>query len=983
MFNPLINRLQTFLDECRPSADLRLRFFLIALAVCAAYYFSALFSFALRVPSTRSSIIWAPNAVLLAALLTTPPRTWWIWLVAALPAHLLAQARDAAPILLLLCPFFANVAQAVLSAVAMRRFTDPPHLLDRLRNMVVFILVAVLAVPAVVSFAAAFLFVMAGWEMDYWVVAFARLLNNIVTGLAVAPLCLAIAGGELAKLRRLEMRRYAEFATVLLCLAGSLSIVSAWQPTETIRFPIRLYAPLPFLIWAGVRFGPAGLSITLLMFACDSLADSISGHGLFTTGSPAGNVLALEASLGALSLPLMLLASLTQEWRRNEETLRESEARYRALATATSEMIWRADAHGEGCFLTSAWRELTGQSEEESRNSGWLNAVHPDDRKRCRRLWNDALANRHVYENELRVRGLDGNYRHFYIHAVPILLADGSVHEWVGAAKEITDRKRAEQTLLESEARFRNMAEHAPVMIWISDLTAGRTYVNQQWGDFTGVTGEQALGFQWLDSVHPEDRERVRAAFFAAHERQEAVRVEYRLRRHDGEYRWVINSATPRFSESGEFLGEIGSIIDIAERKQAEDALRESEERLALALEAGRMGVWDWDKRTNRLEWSSEHFNIIGLAPFSVEPTYQTWTEHVHPDDLPMAMADMDRAIAERRHYQSEYRVVLGDGSHRWVSARGEPIYNQAGECVRVMGVIVDTTERKRAELRLSIQYRVTRVLADSATLADGAAALVQTMCECFDWQAGEAWQVSPESDSLTFLDGYSSRQDLVGFGPGVRPFAFEIGLGLSMRILQSRDIVWTTDLAGSDSERATLARKAGLKFALGIPINCSGRPLAILTFFSQSSREPDAELLQILDSIAGQIGQIVERKQAQDALRASEGRNRAILESALDSIITVDHQGAVIEFNAAAEKTFGYNRSDAIGKKIGDLIVAPSLRDAHHRGLAKYLITGNGAVLDKRLEMTAMRAAGSEFPVELAITRIGLDGPAPRCRRS
>jgi PAS domain S-box-containing protein len=914
----------------------------------------------------------------LAALVVTPPRTWWIWLVGALPANLIAQSRDAAPLFLLICPFLANVAQAVLAAIGLRRLMDVPYRLESLREMSVFILVAVLAAPALVSFTAAWLFVAAGWETDYWLAAEARLLNNITTGLTVAPLCLAIAGGDLVSLRRFQLRRYVEFGILLIGLAVTISIAFAWQATETIKFPIRLYAPLPFLFWAAVRFRPAALSIALLIIAYDTISDSIAGQRIFAAGSGAANVLAVEASLGVLSLPLMLLAALMQERTRKEEALRESEARYRALVTASSEIVWRGNPRGEGLFVTAAWRELTGQSETESRKGGWLEAVHPDDRERCLRLWDQAVAQHHAYENELRVRASDGSYRHFYVHVVPIVSPDHGVREWVGAATDITDRKRAEHTLRESEARFRNMADHAPVMIWISDLTGAHTYVNKQWSDFTGIAGEDALGFGWLEAVHSGDRERTRATFLAAHERNEEVRMEYPLRRHDGEYRWVINSATPRFSQNGEFLGFIGSVIDIAERKRAEDSVRESEERLALALQAGKMGVWEWDTRTDRLEWSSEHFTIMGLVPFSEMPTYRTWAERVHPDDLQSARVAAERAIAQRGHYYSEYRIVLADQTYRWVSARGEPIYNHDGECVRVMGVIVDITDRKRAESRLHVQYRVTRVLSESASLPDAARAALQVICDCFDWHCGELWQVGSDPNGLTYLDGFSVSKDAAEFVSASRKFTFASGVGLPGRVWNSGSPAWITDI-GSDADfpRAALAKKAGLRSAFACPIKLSDRTLGVMAFFSRTTREPDAELLQIMESIGGQIGQFVERKQAEAALRASEERKRAIVESAFDSMITIDHQGRVVEFNAAAEKTFAYKRTDAIGKHVGEVIFPPALRDGQYRGLENHLVTGKGTVLDKRLEMTAMRADGSEFPIELAITRIRLD-PLP-----
>ena len=271
--------------------DYRIQLLLTALLIGIAYYVGALLSFVLRVPSTRSSIIWIPNAILLAAFIVTPVKRWWLWTLAAVPAHILAQARDAAPILVLCCPFFANIAQAGLAAFSLR------HLKRKLRSgstsfrdMGVYILVAVIAVPAVVSFTAAWLFVLAGWESDYWLAGQARWLANIVTGLTVAPLCLAIAERRPEQTFAAGLRRYVEFGTALLGLAATLAVASAWHAAETINFPVRLYAPLPFLLWAAVRFGPSGLAIALLAVAYDSISDSIFDHALNSTTSPAINV---------------------------------------------------------------------------------------------------------------------------------------------------------------------------------------------------------------------------------------------------------------------------------------------------------------------------------------------------------------------------------------------------------------------------------------------------------------------------------------------------------------------------------------------------------------------------------------------------------------------------------------------------------------------------------------------------------------------
>ncbi|QRK09371.1 PAS domain S-box protein [Archangium violaceum] len=139
---------------------------------------------------------------------------------------------------------------------------------------------------------------------------------------------------------------------------------------------------------------------------------------------------------------------------------------------------------------------------------------------------------------------------------------------------DISERKAAERALQESETRFRNMADHAPVMMRVTDARGETTYLNQQWYDFTGQTEATALGLGWLNALHPDDVASTQAVFLDAHTRRAAFQLDYRLRRVDGEYRWAIDAASPRFGPGGEFLGYIGSVIDITERRRREDLLR-------------------------------------------------------------------------------------------------------------------------------------------------------------------------------------------------------------------------------------------------------------------------------------------------------------------------------------------------------------------------------------------------------------------------
>ncbi len=168
----------------------------------------------------------------------------------------------------------------------------------------------------------------------------------------------------------------------------------------------------------------------------------------------------------------------------------------------------------------------------------------------------------------------DGTERPIDDSAAPIRDEKGNTAGAVLVFRDITARKRAADALRESEERFRNMADNAPVMIWVTDTLGRLTYLNTQWYHFTGTAPDQGLGPGWLERVHPDDRDQAEAVFRAAHGRREAFRREYRLRRHDGEYRWAIDTAVPRFGMGGEFLGCIGSVIDVADLKRAEQTTR-------------------------------------------------------------------------------------------------------------------------------------------------------------------------------------------------------------------------------------------------------------------------------------------------------------------------------------------------------------------------------------------------------------------------
>ena len=287
------------------------------------------------------------------------------------------------------------------------------------------------------------------------------------------------------------------------------------------------------------------------------------------------------------------------------------------------------------------------------------------------------------------------------------------------------------------------------------------------------------------------------------------------------------------------------------------------------------------------------------------------------------------------------------------------------------------SSSTRRAQQHLKIQYAVTRALASARSVAEAGPALLDGIGDGLGLEVAAIWIVDPESLLLTSSETWArSRSDSEAFLEATGTTILASGSGLPGRVFEDGVAVWITDIASEvDFVRASVAAQAGLRTGFGFPIRLADRVLGVIECFWAESVEPDRELLDVFAHAGSQIGLFMEREEAEREARRSEARKGAILESALDCVITIDHLGFVHEFNPAAERTFGYAKADAVGRELAELIVPPHLRDAHRRGIAHYLVTGEGPVLDRRIEIEAMRADGSLFPVELAISRVDLPG--------
>ncbi len=300
----------------------------------------------------------------------------------------------------------------------------------------------------------------------------------------------------------------------------------------------------------------------------------------------------------------------------------------------------------------------------------------------------------------------------------PVTDDDGSVTGIFCEGFDVTNAYRAETELRESEGRFRDVADAAPVLIWMSDASMGRTWFNRPWLEFTGRAMEDASADGWVEGVHPDDRSRYRESFERAFAAREALRIDYRLCRSGGDYRIIEESAVPRFADDGTFLGYIGAGIDVTESRGAEPALRESEARFRLMANAVPAIVWVIDA-TGRNEFFSEQWYDYTGAPRDETSAEKVSFDYVHPDDAERTLAALAEAQRTGNTFSVEHRIRSRTGEYRWFLVRGEPHRDSGdGKTLRWFGASVDIHARRQAEADLrelneTLEQRVIERTAD------------------------------------------------------------------------------------------------------------------------------------------------------------------------------------------------------------------------------------------------------------------------------
>ena len=359
------------------------------------------------------------------------------------------------------------------------------------------------------------------------------------------------------------------------------------------------------------------------------------------------------------------------------------------------------DTGGEIQYVNPAFTTMTGYTSQEA--VGQHTRILKSGQQPAsfyEALWKTICSGR-VWHGEIVNRRKDGSFYHEEMRISPVRDSAGEVVSYIAIKHDVTERKRAEDALHESEDRFQAMADSCPTMLWVTDAEGGAQFINRTYREFAGATCEQVEGGKWRLLVHPEDVHEYVGAFERAVREQKAFRAEARVRRADGEWRWLGSNAMPRLSPSGAFLGHVGLSSDITQRRLDEQALRNSEEKFRQLAENIRQVFWMMPPSADQMLYVSPVYEQVwGRSCESLYQNPMSWAEAIHGDDLERAHATFARQIQGER-VDSEYRIHTPAGHEKWIRDRAFPIRDSRGELIRIVGIAEEITEQKRHEEEL------------------------------------------------------------------------------------------------------------------------------------------------------------------------------------------------------------------------------------------------------------------------------------------
>ncbi len=583
--------------------------------------------------------------------------------------------------------------------------------------------------------------------------------------------------------------------------------------------------------------------------------------------------------------------------RREVALAQRSESLLRAIVEGTSDAVFAKDLNGRYLLANEATAKIIGKPVAEVLGRDDRELLEASDAGRIMANDRAVMADRKVvtFEELITIAGAEQTY---LATKAPLVNLNGMVAGIIGVSRDITERKTMEVALRDSEKRYRALADAIPQIVWTADPGGAVTHLNLKALEYTGLQMADLAGWSWERVIHPDDLAHAVAQWMLALQDGVPRPFEMRIQRADGEYRWHIVRQLPIHDAAGEIELWVGTCTDIDDLSRAETTLRRTEARLREAQRIASLGSWSWEPQTEKVTWSDAEFELFGLEPGSLHPSFESFLALLHPDDRPTALARVESMKAGDSEFANDMRIVRPDGICIWIHSRGRATRDAEGRIVQVEGTDQDITARRLAEDALRASESRYRLM--------------------FESNPHPMWVFNIDSfrflavnDAAVLAYGYS-REEFLAMGiKDIRPPEDVSNLESFIARLTpgpTRSTIWRH------------RRKDGTV----IDVDIASHDL------------PDnggrTRLVMALD--------VTERQRIEEARDELLARLQLHIDRMPIAYVLFDANICYSNWNPAAEKTFGYSRDEIIGQSY-ELLVHPEDR-SHAEAISSRLRAGD-----------------------------------------